>query len=394
MTTPNVEYNKIHALARARKVVMQKFGPDLLHFWPMADDTPFIRDLLRKKVLVGQGGIIPQAPGMLDYGIDLGPTGYIADETADVGDDGSGDDTSYGYPMAVALPIGLWRTIKFKHTSVSAITCYVGAPEIPNGDLADEALVEVESSYQGSNLHEVTLPYDLPVATDGGLWFYVPTTSPRLQSSLSPQLTQYRWDSGASEWQLKDDARWKLQLYGVPGDAWPSLNSLTIGAVVNIDNTPGFGVGGGFVVTLQDSSEGKVFIRVKSSRKIEGYFMNTNGSTYTVTSLKPLHPGHNLVILSYERIVGVKLSVNGEVVATDTPSDHPLLDTTLALNIGAARNQGLGVGDATSKLTNGIVDDVWIAKGVVSDAALWDIYTSYITAAPLMQVEELIQVEA
>lgn len=33
------EYNKIHAMAYARKLVMQKFGPDVIgtHFWPMAD---------------------------------------------------------------------------------------------------------------------------------------------------------------------------------------------------------------------------------------------------------------------------------------------------------------------------------------------------------------------
>lgn len=29
------EYNKIHALAHARKVVMQKYGSNLLNFWPM-----------------------------------------------------------------------------------------------------------------------------------------------------------------------------------------------------------------------------------------------------------------------------------------------------------------------------------------------------------------------
>jgi len=53
MTTPTVDYNRIHALASARKKVIQKFGSNLMHFWPMADGTPFIRDLLRKKVLVG-----------------------------------------------------------------------------------------------------------------------------------------------------------------------------------------------------------------------------------------------------------------------------------------------------------------------------------------------------
>lgn len=29
------EYNKIHAMARGRKMVIQKFGSNLLNFWPM-----------------------------------------------------------------------------------------------------------------------------------------------------------------------------------------------------------------------------------------------------------------------------------------------------------------------------------------------------------------------
>jgi len=74
--TTNVEYNKIHALARARKVVMQKYGPDLLHYWPMADDTGLVRDLLRQKALVGNG-VAAQAPGMLDFAMDM-QSGYIA----------------------------------------------------------------------------------------------------------------------------------------------------------------------------------------------------------------------------------------------------------------------------------------------------------------------------
>ena len=40
-----IEYNKIHALARARKLVIQKFGNSLEHFWPMSDDGQLIRDL-------------------------------------------------------------------------------------------------------------------------------------------------------------------------------------------------------------------------------------------------------------------------------------------------------------------------------------------------------------
>ncbi|MBI4312289.1 MAG: hypothetical protein HY681_10970 [Chloroflexi bacterium] len=532
--TTSVEYNRIHALARARKVVMDKFGPDLLHFWPMVDDTPFIRDLLRRKVLVGQGGVTAQAAGMLDYGMDIG-AGHISDEVADQGQDSftalQPTKVSSDYYLAVPVPEGRWKSVKFRNEGGSALSpgVILAAPSVSPTDLSAAKVLDVNSVIDGgpyfifehgnpneSNGHtaggtwpragqKITLNGDLvqvgfrlrretgaPTGTgyvkvykvsDGSLlgtasttldvstltasfvwkdfFFNTPLNIPNIEvrvvfeynsgdvnnylllnrgnaDDISGMLCGYN----GSSWNdtSGDDAVCKVRtlaplhrcdfpfeldavagqywLYfrgnsdydasgtygmsgklwggsahadrtgvlasfqGVAGGSWSSHDKVTIGALVNVDNSPA----NGMAVCLANTSEAKAYIKVKSDKKIEGFFKNTNGTSYILTSTRALHPGHNLITISYERNVGVKLAVNGEVMATATPSDHALFNATLALALGAQKLQG---GAVSSKLTNGIVDDVWIAKGVLSDRDLWDVYTAYIIAAPLMLLDDV-----
>jgi len=104
------EYNKIHAMARARDLMFQKFGSTTLKHWPMADDFRAIRDLARKKPLYASKDCTMQTSGVLDFAVDLGQNnGYIADFSAD---QGSLDTTSFLVTdvqwTKIVLPPGVW----------------------------------------------------------------------------------------------------------------------------------------------------------------------------------------------------------------------------------------------------------------------------------------------
>lgn len=147
MTTRSIEYNKIHALARARKLTLQKFGTNLMHFWPLSDASMFVRDLLRKKPLIGSG-VSLQMGGMLDNAVDV-QSGYLADVVADVGNTNC-SSSSYNredgdYEMAVAIPAGRWSKVTFKSTRHEAITgaVAIAAPSTAPGSVAASKLLEV-----------------------------------------------------------------------------------------------------------------------------------------------------------------------------------------------------------------------------------------------------------
>ena len=338
---------------------------------------------MRSKPLFG-ASVVPQASGLLDYGIDVA-SGYVSDIVKDVGDD-SYVSNGISTWMAIEIPAGRWTKAKFIHNLTSAQTVYVGVPDIALPNLSAFALHSISSVHEGSNLHRVDFPYDFD-ASDGQFWLYYPPDA-QSDTALGALLTQKTWDSPTLTWIAYTAGRVKVKFYGASPAAWGSYGSFTIGVVVNIDASPGDGM----ALAIADATETKAHIKVTSAKKIEGKFKNTAGTAYTLTSPDRLHIGHNLITLSYEQNVAVKLALNGKVVASTTPSNNPVFNTTLALGLGAQMLTGTGT---SLQLTSAIIDDVFLAGGVLSDAELWDIYLAYITAAPLMEIEQeaLIQAE-
>ncbi len=379
--TTNIEYNRIHALARARKVVMQKFGPALLHYWPMSDDTPFIRDLLRQKALFGNG-VSPQSAGMLDYGVNV-QSGYITD---DIDDTGSLDSSIYsmtGQFFAFEIPVGAWRRVEytFNITPYDYVTAYVAPAGLNPNEVAGQAIAASSQSGYRPSSFAWDFPY-IVLAPPAIYWLYLcaTPTNATLHGEISGGIPMRRWDG--STWSAPTQQGTSTKLFGADAEAWSSCDKFTVGVLVNVDNSPV----NGYAFCLA-SNEGKVYLRVMSDKKVEGYIKNTNGAGYSVTSSRALHPGFNLLTLSYERNVAVKLGINGSVVATATLSDnYPVLNDTIAVGIGAMKLVG---GAAIGKLKDAVIDDVFLAQGVISDQALWDVYMAYITAAPLMQVEDV-----
>ncbi|MBM3935123.1 MAG: LamG domain-containing protein [SAR202 cluster bacterium] len=224
--------------------------------------------------------------------------------------------------------------------------------------------------------HKVTFPFPLEAAKDQ-YWAYFKGVSHYSGDSTrglpGREFVSSSWLDRTvfAEFQGTDDVATRA-----------SLDDFTVGVVVNVDHSPCDGT----VFALADGSEAKASVRVKSDKTVEGKFKNTSGTTYTVTDPSRLHNGHNLITLSYDRNVGVKLGVNGTIVATTTPSDHALFNTNLAIGIGTLMKTDR---TNTDNLKNATIDDLWLAKSVLIDDDIWQLYESYITAAPLMQIEDV-----
>ncbi|MBI4305225.1 MAG: hypothetical protein HY678_02800 [Chloroflexi bacterium] len=530
------EYNKIHAMARARKLTIETFGADLMNLWPLADDSEFIRDLLRRKPLVGSG-VTLKADGLLDYGVNLG-SGHLSDVVSDVGNTNC-SSSSYSredgdYEMAVPIPAGRWSKITFKSTRHEAITgaVAVAPPDTAPGSVSAGKLIEIDSvvdtqatlsniknttafytdgqinssyprmghehylfgniyqvkaylkkfgsptgtaylklySTGGSLLATAGTTLDVSTVSTSGAWYTFTFNCPykiwgwvrvvveysggdssnRLglgltQGGTSNVFGDWVYDSGGwvqdstydammevyysggpsvhsvtlpvpldaddDDWwaffkkgvvydssnaaygqtgKVYSGSAWSAQnnvvakLEGASAGTWASRDQFTVGVVADVDGSPGNGT----LLALSNGTEAKVSLRVKSDKKVEAVFKNTNGDTVTLTSTDILHPGSNVIVASYAdgASPAAKLSVNGQVVATGTPTNYPLLDGTFALGIGAKVLSDKTVSD---QLKDAIVDDVFIAKSVPSDASLWDLYLAYITAAPMMQFEDV-----
>lgn len=160
----------------------------------------------------------------------------------------------------------------------------------------------------------------------------------------------------------------------------------TLGVWVNLDDASLSSGGVGALVTLADASTKLAQVSYTADWKARGYIRTAVGSSYTLTSPSKLHPGFNLITLSYDKGVvgGIKLGVNGKVVASTDAPPEDLFNDVLAACIGATQNTSGAISEGGD---NAVVDDVFLAQGVLSDAALWDIYMAYITAAPLMKSE-------
>ncbi len=524
MTTVSVEYNKIHALAQARRKVIAEYGSDLLYFWPLGDGSYYIRDLLRQRSLVAASPVSMQAPGLVDYGADLGDQGYISDVVKNQGGiaySALGIPTTNDWYLAVPIPVGRWTGVKFRQKDGSGHSpaAYVAQPgtnpssvsgsalfsvnsttsdlaytfveqtttgtmyafygayrqgqkanmggkidrvwfyldrwgnpsgaiyckiyrasdgtllatasntvdassvngwcewqfngydigsaidirivlEFPTGDgsncvrishVGSDVCTGVATQYNGSvwsdltgmdasikvyrvpPQHTVTFPFTLDADADQW-WLYLKGNTFNNAAVGSYGTAGKLW--GGSSW--SDCLRVLAEFQGADAPTWSAYDDFTIGMVVDAGASPANGV----LLAIADASEVKAQVFLKSDKKIEGRFKNANGSTYTLTSLAPLHPGFNLITLSYDRNAAVKLGINGKVVATDTPSDHAMFAaSTFATCIGAQMLTGKTLSNYAEKV---VVDDVWLAKGVVTDAMLWEIYLQYITGAPLM----------
>jgi hypothetical protein len=201
-------------------------------------------------------------------------------------------------------------------------------------------------------------------------------------------------DQGIGIWWIQSGSGWyqgakyaSVKAYGRQAKTWPQFQKLTLGVVVNMENiTPG-----GMLLCLRNSSEVVARISLSSNFEPSGYIKNSGGTTYTLTAAERLHSGHNLITLSYEPSVAVKLGINGKVAQSATPNSSAAFSSqALAVGVGAEVTPG---GTASNKSANALIDDVFIASGVVSDDDLWELFLAYITSAPLMQVEEIIKVE-
>lgn len=376
------EYNKIHALALARRKVMQKFGSSLLSFWPLVDDTPLIRDLMRVKPLFGFDGIDVQGNGMIDYAVDMaGRIGdaishYISDTVPDVGDLSLTTGQVANFTAAV-VPTGRWTSFKFKSNKSSSQTVFFASAGMDQGDVANDYMVSVNTDVTGSGpwTHTAVIPFPLD-APPGVWWAFMPQ-----QTYFKTGLDEVKGKEWvASAWVDKDDL--VVEFIGAVSPSWSTFDDFTVIAFVNVDKSPANGV----LFSLSDSSESKLKITIKSDKKVEGKIKNTNGDVYTRTSPEILHLGFNMITLSYEKSVKVKLGINGKVVSSEVPSAFGLFNATLALSIGS---QMMADKTTFNDLDQALICDVAMASSVMSDADLWDLYMSYITAAPLMLVDDV-----
>ncbi|MDA1229077.1 MAG: hypothetical protein O3A33_14155 [Chloroflexi bacterium] len=117
----------------------------------MADESVFVRDLLRRKALVGTPTVQVLFNGFLDYGINV-RSGYISDLVADIGnhDDEGIDITRVNTDryLAVAVPPGKWNSMKFRNVSTSSVTgAVIIAPAFTDpGAVEDEAIFTLDST--------------------------------------------------------------------------------------------------------------------------------------------------------------------------------------------------------------------------------------------------------
>ncbi len=395
--TTTVEYNKIHALARARKLIVDKFGSNLLNFWPMADDAQQVRDLLRQRALLATSAVTLQQAGLLDYALKPGD-GYLADCSPNVGALGYDD---YGNQWGLALvpiPEGVYDSIEMVGYSDTAqnlkdnLKLYItpqSSGQLNWDDRVAECLDPEVELITGA-FWKMTWRFATPFFAAADQYrfgaHFVSTYYARAgRHSATDQGVGYwtQWSAGNFA-SLGDYA--PVHFVGRPAQSWPATDKLFVGISANVE-----AASPGVLVALSSNSEAKVQLEVESNYKILGTIKNAGGTLYTVESPDKLHSGFNVLTLSYEPSVAVKLGLNGRVVlASTTPSSSGALASgALAIGVGA---KVLTTGAASLKVKNALIDDVWLAKSVLSDSDLWNIYMAYIITVPMMQVEDVTRI--
>ncbi len=396
-----VEYNKIHALARARRLVLSKFGSNMLYCWPLADSSPFVRDLMRQHPLYAKGGVVAQAPGVLDYGFRFPASSYASDLTPDYTwqmPTGGGYQT-YGHkPIAgMDVPVGLFRGVHLhsyyaQEAGVVTFDVYIAPANTSPTDLPSKSVLHYQytstslTAYQYYGF-DMLAPVPFSVM-ETGYWLYI------------------TWNkSGGSYWAYTTGAQntrgWNGSAYVQPAAShqlnwlsmlgqndmvtWPVLTKFTVGLWVNADDYDALN---GALLTLANAGEEKLKLSVNSDKKAQGYVKNAGGGANTLTATLRLHPGYNLITMSYDRNVagGIKLGVNGKVIQSADAQDQGLFNEQLAICLGAKQLTG---GTVSEQLKDCVIDDVFMAKDVLTDDDLWKVYMAYITTAPLMLVDDV-----
>ncbi|MBI4305224.1 MAG: hypothetical protein HY678_02795 [Chloroflexi bacterium] len=382
------EYNKIHSLAQARKLVVDKFAGDLVNLWPLNDDTEFIRDLMRQTPLTGSG-LTMRSQGLIDYAAETGAGGYAADATPDVRDaftTGS-QGTDFANWVAFAIPGGRREKFTFDSRKGTGHTVYIVPADTTPSNASSEAIMTVTTTVAGAT-HTCTFPFLLD-AEEGEYWALVDCSASGdeaitydISAGGAYNNTVKKWSGSAWTAQSGNFGRILTVMYGNDPRTWASLSELTLAGVIEVDGSTGDGT----FIAICDSTEAKVQIRVKSDLKVEATIKNTNGTTYTLTATEQLHRGTNFVLVSYKNNGYAKLFINGRKVVETSVSAHDVLNVAAALCVGAKMlaDSSKTVSD---ELNNATVSDVFVGQRQLADADIWSLFLAFITAAPLMKVE-------
>ncbi|MDP3064773.1 MAG: hypothetical protein Q8O40_16465 [Chloroflexota bacterium] len=407
------EYNKIHAMARARDLMFQKFGGGTgttLKLWPMADEFRAIRDLARKKPLYASKDCTVQASGVLDFAVDLGQNnGYIADFSAD---QGSLNYVNYQFSdsawVKVVIPSGIWDKFDVRHylagnhAGYATFHVYLARDGLTPTQVESQYVEHVQQTPASSGYYTLTLNPGFPfIITSDSEWaLYMKRVcsygAPHYEgvavdTNTNNEFTQYSWYN--NQWFIGETAawpyrRWAVLAYGQTDfDTWPSVDNFTMGVWVNADD---YKAVNGVVMALSNGTEELAKIAVNSAKQPTGYFKDAGSNTYSLSGSRVLHPGFNWLTLSYQRNVansGVKLGLNGQIVAQATSQNQPLFNQQLAVSLGV---RALTTKALSSYLKGAVMDDAFAVQSVLaSDDDLWKIYTAYITAAPLMLLKDV-----
>jgi len=394
--------NIIHANAFARKKALSKFGTDLRHYHALNEKNVIFKDLRRSKVLVGTTGVTAYRTGLIDFAVNIN-TGYISDVVKEIGSlTPHASDYNADSWQAFKMPAGVWNGIElFKRGggTPSDVDVYIASPGL-NPELSapqDRAVLTLLSQGAGTadgNAFTVTLPFNF-VAQTSEFWVYL-----KLDGSIQlaryatgGQNTSYIWNSTTDEWDdINDTSTDTLysEMQGADAENFVAQDKFTIGLVIDVDQSPG----GGSAYVIANATEYLARIYVNSNHTLEAKVKNTNGTTYTLNYTKGLHPGKNLITLSYEKNVSVKFGINGVVEASTTPSDYDVFSTAdHAFGVGCYMKADSSK-TVVEELAGAVISDVFFADEVLTDDALWDLFKAYITAIPVSLMDDVAVLDA
>jgi len=257
---------------------------------------------------------------------------------------------------------------------------YVAPAEMSTTDVQNKYIARQLNYDPPGDMATFTLPFNL-VAAEGAFWFYIKRDNSSHIDCYARDLglPGHRWVG--TEWEAFANPV-SAYVGGVDARTWAAQDDLTLGLWASFDQSHQDGT----VVAISNNSEAKVRVSFTSARKLQAMVKNSNGDVKTLNMTLEPHPGFNFIVVAYDRGSSVKLYVNGVVVAQDTPTNFGLFGETMNLALGATVDAG---GSSSNQLPRVVVDDVFVAKSVLTDAKIREIYESYIIAAPLMQVEDV-----
>jgi len=283
---------------------MLKLGKDMRHYWPLNEQGVVHNDLMRGKALVMFNDSQLSQPGMIDGAVQTLRTGYLSSSVPDLGSDkvSGSDGTTW---QAIDLPVGIWEGLTLnKASSGGSVDVYVSNGYVDPTDVPGLAVItklgEGSGAAQGDDF---TVSFPFPLATHGGQFrVYL-----EMKSGMTLGKHGGGYQNAAYYW---SGTVWNAahQIYsifrGEDAVTWPMINDFTVGVIVNVDASPGDGA----VVAISDANELKFRILVKGDKTVEGYSLNTNSASRTVTAPDVLQSGFNMITLSYEKgVISMKI---------------------------------------------------------------------------------------